>query len=120
MPKKTQKKSKPNTALILWVLHLIIPTLRWFAKWLARSVSGKGILISLSITQVAEAEKQQLGPSRAVPRVGGFTASCVLVSNAVGSGIFTTTGFLARDVGDPGWILALWVIGGALNLAIIY
>lgn len=66
---------------------------------------------------VAEAEKQQLGPSRAVPRVGGFTASCVLVSNAVGSGIFTTTGFLARDVGDPGWILALWVIGGALALA---
>ena len=53
----------------------------------------------------------------ALPRIGSFTAACVLVSNAVGSGIFTTTGFLARDLGDPLWILALWGIGGALALA---
>jgi APA family basic amino acid/polyamine antiporter len=54
---------------------------------------------------------------RASPRVGTFTAACVLVSNAVGTGIFTTTGFLARDLGDPVWILALWGLGGALALA---
>jgi APA family basic amino acid/polyamine antiporter len=54
---------------------------------------------------------------RALPKVGLFTAACVLVSNAVGSGIFTTTGFLARDIGDPGWILLLWAVGGALALA---
>lgn len=54
---------------------------------------------------------------RAAPRIGAFTAACVLVSNAVGSGIFTTTGFLARDLGDPAWILALWAAGGALALA---
>ncbi len=40
----------------------------------------------------------------AAPTIGAFTAACVLVSNAVGSGIFTTTGFLARDLGDPGWV----------------
>jgi APA family basic amino acid/polyamine antiporter len=50
-------------------------------------------------------------------RVGTFTAACVLVSNAVGSGIFTTTGFQARDLGDPGLIFALWVLGGVLALA---
>jgi APA family basic amino acid/polyamine antiporter len=49
--------------------------------------------------------------------VSTYTAACLLVSNAVGSGIFTTTGFLARDLGDPLWILALWVAGGALALA---
>jgi APA family basic amino acid/polyamine antiporter len=54
---------------------------------------------------------------RVSPRVGTFTAACVLVSNAVGTGIFTTTGFLARDLGDPVWILALWGLGGALALA---
>ena len=54
---------------------------------------------------------------RALPRIGAFTAGCVLVSNAVGSGIFTTSGFLARDLGDPVWILALWALGGALALA---
>jgi APA family basic amino acid/polyamine antiporter len=41
----------------------------------------------------------------------------VLVSNAVGSGIFTTTGFLARDLGDPRVILGVWALGGALALA---
>ncbi len=52
-----------------------------------------------------------------VQKVGLFTAACVLVSNAVGSGIFTTTGFLARDIGDPAWILLVWAGGGALALA---
>jgi APA family basic amino acid/polyamine antiporter len=60
------------------------------------------------------------GPARTAPsirKVGLFTAACVLVSNAVGSGIFTTSGFLARDLGDPAWILLLWAAGGALALA---
>ena len=50
-------------------------------------------------------------------RVGGFTAACVLVSNVIGSGIFTTTGFMARDLGDPVLILSLWVVGALLALA---
>ena len=50
-------------------------------------------------------------------RIGVFTAGCLLVSNVVGSGIFTTTGFLARDLGDPWLILALWVFGALLALA---
>jgi APA family basic amino acid/polyamine antiporter len=50
-------------------------------------------------------------------KVGIFTAACVLVSNAVGSGIFTTTGFLSRDLGDPRLILLLWALGGLLALA---
>ena len=54
----------------------------------------------------------------AVPRrVGWFTASCLLVSNIIGGGIFTTTGFLARDVGDPVLILSLWVGGAVIALA---
>jgi basic amino acid/polyamine antiporter, APA family len=54
----------------------------------------------------------------ALPRhIGGFTAGCVLVSSVVGSGIFTTTGFMARDLGHPGLILAVWLIGGLIALA---
>lgn len=52
-----------------------------------------------------------------VRRVGGFTAGCLLVSNIVGSGIFTTTGFMARDLGDPSLILSLWLAGALLALA---
>ena len=50
-------------------------------------------------------------------RIGGFTAGCLLVSNVVGSGIFTTTGFMARDLGDPWLILAIWFFGALLALA---
>jgi APA family basic amino acid/polyamine antiporter len=51
------------------------------------------------------------------PKIGWFTASCVLVSNMIGGGIFTTTGFMARDLGDPLLILSLWFVGGLLAMA---
>ena len=50
-------------------------------------------------------------------QVSGFTATCVLISSVVGSGIFTTTGFMARDLGNPWLILLLWVVGAMLALA---
>jgi APA family basic amino acid/polyamine antiporter len=56
------------------------------------------------------------------PKVGWFTAACVLVSNIIGGGIFTTTGFMARDLGDPMVILLLWFVGAlfALGGAMVY
>lgn len=50
-------------------------------------------------------------------RVGWFTAACVLISNVIGTGIFTTTGFMARDLGHPGLILAVWLTAGLIALA---
>ena len=50
-------------------------------------------------------------------RIGWFTAACVLVGNVVGTGIFTTTGFMARDLGHPGLILSIWLMGGLIALA---
>jgi basic amino acid/polyamine antiporter, APA family len=59
-----------------------------------------------------------LTPSPQSPaRVSGFTAGCVLVSNVIGGGIFTTTGFMARDLGDPWLILLLWGLGAVFALA---
>lgn len=52
-----------------------------------------------------------------IVKIGWFTAACVLVSNIIGGGIFTTTGFLARDIGDPWSILGLWLLGGLVALA---
>jgi APA family basic amino acid/polyamine antiporter len=57
------------------------------------------------------------GGSSPPRRVGWFTAACVLISNVIGGGIFTTTGFLARDLGDPELILSLWLVGAFLALA---
>ncbi|HLZ34270.1 MAG TPA: amino acid permease [Nitrospira sp.] len=66
------------------------------------------------------------GPSYAPERphatIGWFTATCLLISNIIGGGIFTTTGLMARDLGDPRLILLLWSIGGlfAIGGAMIY
>lgn len=62
-------------------------------------------------------ERTGQDPSVLPRRIGWFTAGCVLVSNVVGTGIFTTTGFMARDLGDPGLILSVWLVGGLIALA---
>ncbi|MGE0646124.1 MAG: APC family permease [Nitrospira sp.] len=62
-------------------------------------------------------DRAEKDPSSLPRRIGWFTASCVLVSNVVGTGIFTTTGFMARDLGHPGLILFIWLIGGLIALA---
>lgn len=57
-----------------------------------------------------------------ISTIGWFTASCLLVSNIIGGGIFTTTGLMARDLGSPVLILLLWSLGGlfAIGGAMIY
>ena len=50
-------------------------------------------------------------------KISTFTAACVLVSNVIGGGIFTTTGFMARDLGDAGAILFVWAAGALLAMA---
>lgn len=50
-------------------------------------------------------------------KVSAFTGTCVLISSVVGTGIFTTSGFLARDLAHPALILGLWVMGAVLALA---
>lgn len=44
------------------------------------------------------------------------SATGLVVASMIGAGIFTTTGFQAQDLGNPGWIFALWVVGGILAL----
>jgi basic amino acid/polyamine antiporter, APA family len=63
-----------------------------------------------------------LRSSPQINTIGWFTASCLLVSNIIGGGIFTTTGLMARDLGDPMLILVLWTIGGlfAIGGAMVY
>ena len=46
-----------------------------------------------------------------------LSAAAIVISNMIGTGIFTTTGFLAGDLGRPGLVLAIWVAGGIVALA---
>lgn len=47
-------------------------------------------------------------------RVGTSAATLVVVSSMVGTGVFTTTGLLLRDLGSPLAVLAAWAVGGLL------
>lgn len=49
--------------------------------------------------------------------VGGLTAFCISIGVAIGSGIFRTPAEVARQLGSPSLIIAMWVFGGAFTLA---
>jgi APA family basic amino acid/polyamine antiporter len=40
----------------------------------------------------------------------------IVVANMIGTGVFTSTGFLAHDLHDPATILFAWLVGGVLSL----
>ncbi|MFP6608140.1 MAG: amino acid permease [Myxococcota bacterium] len=48
--------------------------------------------------------------------IGLRSAIALVIANVIGAGIFTTTGFQAADLGHPGWIFGLWILGGVLAL----
>ena len=60
-------------------------------------------------------------PSTAAPallrRFGFYSATALVVSNMIGTGIFTSTGFMAGDLGSSTIILAAWIVGGLFALA---
>lgn len=49
-------------------------------------------------------------------RLGLFPATNIVVANIIGAGIFTTSGLLIADLGNPVLMLILWVAGGIIAL----
>jgi len=50
-------------------------------------------------------------------QLGLVSATALVVSNMIGTGIFTTTGFLAGDLGTVGLLFTIWVVGAVCSLA---
>lgn len=48
--------------------------------------------------------------------LGLRSAIAIVVANIIGAGIFTTTGFQAADLGHPGYIFLVWIVGGLLAI----
>ncbi len=46
-----------------------------------------------------------------------ISATALVVSNMIGTGIFTTTGFLAADLGRPALVLGIWIVGAVVAVA---
>jgi APA family basic amino acid/polyamine antiporter len=54
--------------------------------------------------------------------MGVFSATALVVANMVGTGIFTTSGFISGELGSPQGLLLTWFVGGlfALSGALCY
>ena len=50
-------------------------------------------------------------------QLGIASATALVISNMIGTGIFTTTGFLAGQLGSAGMILLVWGVGAVCALA---
>ena len=49
-------------------------------------------------------------------QLGLVSATALVVSNMIGTGIFTTTGFMVGDLGDARIVLAVWAVGAIFAL----
>jgi APA family basic amino acid/polyamine antiporter len=49
-------------------------------------------------------------------QIGLFSASNIVIANMIGAGIFTTSGLLMSDLGNPWLLLILWIVGGIIAL----
>jgi APA family basic amino acid/polyamine antiporter len=60
---------------------------------------------------------QPIPTRRAAPTVTLTTATCIVIANMIGTGVFTSLGFQVTDLPSPFVILCLWILGGVLALA---
>lgn len=58
-----------------------------------------------------------MAESRLLRQLGVFSATAIVVSNMIGTGIFTTTGFLAGQLGSAPLVVGIWGVGAVLALA---
>lgn len=54
--------------------------------------------------------------ARALRGFGPVTLTTLVVGNAIGAGVYTTSGFALADLGSREAVMAAWVIGGAVAL----
>ncbi len=62
------------------------------------------------------APKEEINHSDLSREIGLGSATILVVANMIGTGIFTTSGFLMEVLRDPQAMLLCWLIGGVLAL----
>lgn len=66
--------------------------------------------------------KNNLNNNNLKREIGLFSTTILVIANMVGTGIFTTSGFIIKELGDPQSMLLCWLLGGifALSGALCY
>ncbi len=62
----------------------------------------------------AIATASEAGNHGLIRGIGLKSATALVIANIIGAGIFTSTGFQAGALGNPGYIFLLWIVGGVL------
>ncbi|MGD8781484.1 MAG: amino acid permease [Ignavibacteria bacterium] len=50
-------------------------------------------------------------------KISFTTATSIVIANMIGAGIFTTSGIMAGNLPDSGWVILCWFFGGMLAIA---
>jgi basic amino acid/polyamine antiporter, APA family len=67
-------------------------------------------------TMTAIAERPSVKSPRPRRTIGFVTASCIVIANIIGTGIFTSLGFQVAEIQSGFALLMLWVVGGLAAL----
>jgi len=54
--------------------------------------------------------------SSSAPKLNLLDATLLVAGSMIGSGIFIVSAGMGRDVGGPGWMLALWILAGIITI----
>jgi len=60
--------------------------------------------------------KNRLNNHELKREIGLFSATVLVIANMVGTGIFTTSGFIMEELGNPQTMLLCWFVGGIFAL----
>jgi basic amino acid/polyamine antiporter, APA family len=77
------------------------------------------LVASLSTTQNMSETQSAARPSEAkfVQGLGLLDSTMLVAGSMIGSGIFIVSADIGRQVGSPGWLLAVWLVTGVLTLS---
>src|ERR1041385_4537802 len=76
---------------------------------ISQTTSSSAIVDS---TMTAIAERLSVKSPRPRRTIGFVTASCIVIANIIGTGIFTSLGFQVAEIQSGFALLMLWVVGG--------
>jgi APA family basic amino acid/polyamine antiporter len=48
--------------------------------------------------------------------IGLLTATCIVIGNMIGSGVFVTSGIIAGKLPNSIWVMSFWFIGGVIAI----
>ncbi|RZB35779.1 MAG: basic amino acid/polyamine antiporter, APA family [Desulfobacteraceae bacterium Eth-SRB2] len=60
--------------------------------------------------------KNNLNNNELKREIGLFSITILVIANMVGTGIFTTSGFIIQELGNPQTMLICWLVGGVFAL----